>query len=98
MPNTGRVPVRIARRVQAILPLPPLSRSQRDEVARRGRPTGEEWSPGFKKWDATDPDHFDTPSGRPRHLFSKPIGPQAWLNREYVPHIAAYAKAVIGHG
>lgn len=52
----------------------------------------------FTKWKATGPDHFDTPSGKPRHLFSKPIGPQAWLNREYVPHIAAYAKAVINHG
>lgn len=51
-----------------------------------------------KKWSTTGPDHFDTPAGRPRHLFSKPIGPQAWLNREYVPHIAAYAKAVIDHG
>ena len=29
---------------------------------------------------------------------SKPIGPKAWLNREYVPHIAAYAKAVLDHG
>lgn len=52
----------------------------------------------FKKWDVTGPDHFDTPSGKPRHLFSKPIGPEAWLNREYVPHIAAYAKAVLDHG
>lgn len=52
----------------------------------------------FKKWNATGPDHFDTPSGKPRHLFSKPIGPEAWLNREYVPHLAAYAKAVIDHG
>jgi len=52
----------------------------------------------FKKWNATGPDHFDTPSGKPRHLFSKPIGPEAWLNREYVPHIAAYAKAVLDHG
>lgn len=51
----------------------------------------------FKKWSAGGPDHFDTPSGKPRHLFSKPIGPQAWLNREYVPHIAAYAKAVLDH-
>jgi hypothetical protein len=52
----------------------------------------------FRRWNTTGPDHFDTPSGRPRHLFSKPIGPEAWLNREYVPHIAAYAKAVIDHG
>jgi len=52
----------------------------------------------FKKWNESGPDHFDTPSGKPRHLFSKPIGPEAWLNREYVAHIAAYAKAVIDHG
>lgn len=52
----------------------------------------------FKKWNVTGPDHFDTPAGKPRHLFSKPVGPEAWLNREYVPHIAAYAKAVIDHG
>ena len=49
-------------------------------------------------WGATGPDHFNTPSGKPRHLFSKPIGPEAWLNREYVPHIAAYARAVIERG
>jgi hypothetical protein len=52
----------------------------------------------FKKWGTAGPDHFDTPSGKPRHLFSKPIGPEAWLNREYVPHIAAYAKAILDHG
>jgi hypothetical protein len=52
----------------------------------------------FRKWHTPGPDHFDTPSGKPRHLFSKPIGPQAWLNREYVPHIAAYARAVVGLG
>jgi hypothetical protein len=52
----------------------------------------------FRKWHATGPDHFDTPSGRPRHLFSKPIGPGTWLNREYLPHIAAYARAVVDYG
>lgn len=49
----------------------------------------------FKKWGVAGPDHFTTPHGKPRHLFSKPIGPEAWLNREYVPHIAAYAYAVL---
>ena len=39
-----------------------------------------------------------TPAGRPRHLFSKPVGEVGWLNREYVPHIAAYARAVLGQG
>lgn len=52
----------------------------------------------FKKWKTKGPDHFETPSGKPRHLFSKPIGPEAWLNREYLPHIAAYAKAILDHG
>jgi hypothetical protein len=52
----------------------------------------------FKKWGVAGPDHFATPHGKPRHLFSKPIGPEAWLNREYVPHIAAYAYAVLEGG
>ena len=51
----------------------------------------------FKKWGVAGPDHFETPHGKPRHLFSKPIGPEAWLNREYVPHLAAYAFAIIEH-
>lgn len=44
------------------------------------------------------PDHFDTPAGKPRHLFSKPGYEVAWLNREYVPHIAAYGRAVLDGG
>lgn len=48
----------------------------------------------FKKFGVSGPDHFLTPSGKPRHLFSKPGAPEAWLNREYVPHIAAYAFAL----
>ena len=48
-----------------------------------------------KKWGKAGPDHFDTPAGKPRHLFSKPVGPEAWLNREYVPHIAAYAYLIL---
>jgi len=51
-----------------------------------------------KKWGASGPDHFDTPSGAPRHLFSKPVGEDAWLNREYVPHIAAFAYAIVEGG
>ena len=51
-----------------------------------------------KKWGASGPDHFVTPAGKPRHLFSKPGGPEAWLNREYVPHIGAFAYAILGHG
>lgn len=52
----------------------------------------------YKKWKVKGPDHFETPSGKPRHLFSKPDAPEAWLNREYVPHIAAYARAVLDIG
>ena len=47
----------------------------------------------FKKWNAIGPDHFDTPSGRPCHFISRPIGLEAWLHREHVPHMAAYARA-----
>ena len=52
----------------------------------------------YKKWKVPGPDHFVTPAGKPRHLFSKPVGEVGWLNREYVPHIAAYARAVLGQG
>lgn len=52
----------------------------------------------FKKWHVAGPDHFDTPSGKPRHLFSKPAKDVAWLNREYVPHIAAYGRAIVDFG
>ena len=52
----------------------------------------------LKKWGAPGPDHFVTPDGKPRHLFSKPGAPTAWLNREYVPHIAAYAYAKLEAG
>jgi len=51
-----------------------------------------------RKWGVVGPDHFRTPTGAPRHLFSKPGAPQAWLNREYVPHIAAYARAILDYG
>ncbi|GAA3019827.1 hypothetical protein [Streptosporangium longisporum] len=52
----------------------------------------------LKKRGETGPDHFDTPAGKPRHLFSKPTGDTAWLNREYIPHIAAYALAIEHYG
>ena len=50
------------------------------------------------KWGVVGPDHFDTPSGKPRHLFSAPHAEQPALNREYVPHIAAYSRAVYDFG
>ena len=49
----------------------------------------------YKKFGMAGPDHFSTPAGKPRHLFSKPGLDVAWLNREYVPHIAAYGFAVL---
>jgi hypothetical protein len=52
----------------------------------------------FKKFGIAGPDHFDTPAGKPRHLFSKPGHEVAWLNREYVPHIAAYGRAILDGG
>jgi hypothetical protein len=51
-----------------------------------------------KKWGQAGPDHFDTPTGAPRHLFSKPTGETAWLNREYIPHLAAYTLAIERYG
>ncbi len=51
-----------------------------------------------RKWGVGGPDHFDTPSGKARHLFSRPAPEAAWLNREYVPHLAAYARAVVAFG
>lgn len=51
--------------------------------------------PRLRKTGVAGPDHFQTPSGEHRHLFSKPGADAAWLSREYVPHIAAYAFAVL---
>jgi hypothetical protein len=52
----------------------------------------------LRKWGISGPDHFRTPAGKPRHLFSTPGADPAWLNREYVPHIAAYAYAILNCG
>lgn len=52
----------------------------------------------FKNYGLAGPDHFDTPMGKPRHMFSRPGGEVAWLNREYVPHIAAYGMAILQAG
>ncbi|MEK7426658.1 MAG: hypothetical protein AAB131_22785 [Actinomycetota bacterium] len=54
--------------------------------------------PRRRKWDAPGPDHFTTPTGAARHLFSYPTHHTAWLSREYVPHIAAYARAILELG
>lgn len=39
-----------------------------------------------------------TPAGKPRHVFSKPDPGVAWLNREYIPHLAAFARAALDFG
>ncbi len=46
----------------------------------------------------TGPDEFLNTQGRYRHLFSSPGASRAWLNREYVPHIAAFGRAVLEFG
>ncbi|MDQ3931534.1 MAG: hypothetical protein M3252_01660, partial [Actinomycetota bacterium] len=64
------------------------------EALRRGIMVFEDCPEGCfrrKRWNASGPDHFTTPAGRPRHLFSRPDLTEASLNREYIPHIAAYA-------
>jgi len=50
------------------------------------------------KWGVSGPDHFETSAGKPRHLFSAPAAQRPDLNREYIPHIAAYARAVYDFG
>ena len=50
--------------------------------------------PRYKRWSSTGRDEFLTPSGARRHLYSAPGQPQMRLNREYLPHLAAYSYAV----
>ena len=52
----------------------------------------------FRKYGILGPDHFETPAGNPRHLFSKPGDVEAWLNREYVPHVGAFGFAILTGG
>ena len=52
----------------------------------------------FRKWDRRGPDHFRTFEDADRHLFAKPGAPQSRLNREYIPHLAAVARAIIDFG
>ena len=47
---------------------------------------------------AGGPDHFTSPSGAARHLFSSPELPAPSLNREYIPHIAAWSRLVYDFG
>jgi hypothetical protein len=52
----------------------------------------------LREWGISGPDHFRTPAGIPRHLFCSPGADPAWLDREYVPHIAAYAYVILQRG
>ena len=54
--------------------------------------------PRLAKRGASGPDHFVTPTGAARHMFSGPDKAQPDLNREYVPHIGAWARAVYDFG
>lgn len=54
--------------------------------------------PRRRKFKVSGRDEFVNSQGRHRHLFSDPTAPAAWLNREYVPHIAAFGRAVIELG
>lgn len=54
--------------------------------------------PRARRWGTPGPDHFTTPAGAARHLFSNPTATAAGLNREYVPHLAAYARAILEFG
>lgn len=53
--------------------------------------------PRRRRWKVSGVDEFTTPSGEPRHLFSFPPD-RPRLNREYIPHIAAWAKAILDAG
>lgn len=54
--------------------------------------------PRYRRSGHRGPDHFLTFAGAARHLFSNPSSPQARLNREYVPHLAAVSRAIIDFG
>jgi hypothetical protein len=54
--------------------------------------------PRLRRWKKTMVDEFITPSNPHRHLFSFSKSGGMRLNREYIPHIAAVARAVIDFG
>lgn len=51
----------------------------------------------LRDWKVAGVDEFTTPHGKARHLFSFPPD-RPRLNREYIPHIAAWAKAILDAG
>lgn len=52
----------------------------------------------LRRWGTSGPDEFLTPSGGRRHLYSAPGSDNLRLNREYLPHIAAYGYAILQGG
>ncbi|MEO6059637.1 MAG: hypothetical protein ABIQ05_06695 [Candidatus Limnocylindria bacterium] len=50
--------------------------------------------PRLKRYGVPGPDEFVVGPRQFRHLFSAPRTDGQWLNREYIPHLAAYAMAV----
>jgi hypothetical protein len=53
--------------------------------------------PRLKRWLEPGRDEFLNPAGQARHLYSFPCH-RPRLNREYVPHIAAHARAILEFG
>jgi hypothetical protein len=51
-----------------------------------------------RRYGIAGPDEFEVAPGQFRHLFSAPMTAGQRLNREYVPHIAAYALAITRYG
>ena len=54
--------------------------------------------PRSRRWNEPTRDEFLTPAGQHRHLFSLSSTSGASINREYVPHIAAVARAIVHFG
>lgn len=50
--------------------------------------------PRLRKQKVSGPDHFVTRAGVARHMLSAPHAQTPTLNREYLPHVAAYARAI----
>ena len=54
----------------------------------------------LRKWKRTGGDEFITPDGQARHMFgfSKDDDRTCFLGREYVPHISAVSRLIVGKG
>jgi hypothetical protein len=105
-PVKDRVLALLDRRVPDHRPFPIMPPLEPDESAWFVRAVDDglvrfgecdERCPRRRRWGYVGHDEFMTPDQGRRHLFSlPPTKPR--LNREYVPHIAAYAMAVLHHG